>query len=170
MRIVVASCSLVLLVACGGSAPPAESAASESTWQGTPASAHVDEKLPANTLRRSEVRRVIAAGFPTFLQVVMLDDQPVFVGNKFHGFRIAAMANAPFWHGVDLRPGDVVTSVNGMPIEHPEEAFAAFRALETASELRVSSDRDGVARELRYAIVDDETSRTGANAPRTQVH
>ena len=170
MRTVLVCSSFFLLCACGGSAPPAESAASESTWQGPPAGLHPDAKLPANAVRRSDVRKAIAAGFPTFLQLVMLEDQPVLLGGKFHGFRIAAMANPMFWQGVDLRPGDVVTSVNGLPIEHPEEAFAAFRSLETAKEISVNYDRDGAPRELKYAIVDDEASRTGANPSRVQVH
>ena len=55
-----------------------------------------------------------------------------------------------------LKPGDVVTRIEGMPIEHPEEAIEAFNALQVASELRVDYERDGVARILRYRIVDDD--------------
>jgi type II secretory pathway component PulC len=98
---------------------------------------------------------VLAAGPGAFLQKVALDDHPVFAAGKFHGFRIAAL-QADSFTGVDLKPGDVVTRVEGMPIEHPEEAIEAFNALEVASELRVDYERDGVARMLRYRIVDDE--------------
>jgi type II secretion system protein C len=73
-------------------------------------------------------------------------------GGKFHGFRIAALHDSAFWKGVDLRPGDVVTSVNGFPIEHPEQAERAFESLDVASELRVAYERDGQARELVYLI------------------
>jgi type II secretory pathway component PulC len=59
------------------------------------------------------------------------------------------------WSGVDLRPGDVVTSVNGFPIEHPEQAQTVFDSLDVASELRVAYERDGQPRELAYAIVED---------------
>ena len=48
-----------------------------------------------------------------------------------------------------------MTGVNGFPIEHPEQAQTAFDSLEVASELRVAYERDGQARELVYAIVDD---------------
>jgi type II secretory pathway component PulC len=54
---------------------------------------------------------------------------------------------------VDLKPGDVVSGVNGFPIEHPEQAQTAFESLEVASELRVAYERDGQARELSYPIV-----------------
>ena len=78
----------------------------------------------------------------------------MFVGGKFHGFRIAALRDKPFWSGVDLAAGDVVTSVNGLPIEHPEQALTAFDSLDVASELRVAFERAGQPRELVYSIVD----------------
>ncbi len=66
---------------------------------------------------------------------------------------------------IDLKPGDVVTRIEGMPIEHPEEAIEAFHALEAASELRVDYERDGVPRTLRYQIVDDEGTTAAPLAP-----
>ena len=82
-------------------------------------------------------------------------DQPVFVAGKFHGFRIAALRDDSFWAGVDINPGDVVVSVNGFPIEHPEQAQTAFESLDVASELHVAYERDGQPRDLVYAIVDE---------------
>jgi len=104
---------------------------------------------------RSAVDAVVSEGLGMFLRRVDIDDQPVFVGGKFHGFRIAGLRDPQFWNGVDLKPGDVVTSVNGFPIEHPEQAQTAFESLEVASELRVVVEREGHPRELVYPIVDD---------------
>jgi type II secretory pathway component PulC len=106
-------------------------------------------------LPRSAVREVVAQGLGAFLQHVRLDDQPVRTGGKFRGFRIAALRGDRFWAGVDLKPGDVVTAVNGFPIEHPEQALTAFESLDVASELRVAYDRDGQSREISYGIADD---------------
>ena len=103
---------------------------------------------------RSAVHAVLSEGLGMFLRRVDVDDQPVFVGGKFHGFRIAGLRDPQFWSGVDLKPGDVVTSVNGFPIEHPEQALTAFESLDVASELRVAVERGGQPRELVYAIVD----------------
>jgi type II secretory pathway component PulC len=89
------------------------------------------------------------------LERVEFDDTPVLVGGKFHGFRIAALHGAGFWTGIDLRPGDVVTSINGLPIERPEQAQVAFESLDVASELRVAYERQGQPRELVFAIVDE---------------
>jgi type II secretion system protein C len=101
------------------------------------------------------VRAAISQGLGAFLRHVELDNQPVRADGKFHGFRIAALRDPDFWSGVDLKPGDVVTSVNGFPIERPEQAQTAFDSLGVASELRVSYERDGKPREIVYPIVDD---------------
>jgi type II secretory pathway component PulC len=110
---------------------------------------------PVHQLARSRIRAAVGQGLGAFLQHVELDDNPVQVGGKFHGFRIAALHDASFWNGVDLKAGDVVTLVNGFPIERPEQAQRAFESLESASELRVSYERDSEPRELVYPIVDD---------------
>ncbi len=139
---------------CAASPPPAEKppVAAPSL---TSASSTAAEPLPTHTLHRADVHRVVAAGLGAFLQRVSLDDHPVMLQGKFHGYRVTALAGDPsFWHDVDLKPGDVVTHVNGFPIEHPEEALEAFRSLEVASEIRVEYERNGASRELRYAIVD----------------
>jgi general secretion pathway protein C len=143
-------------VACGGTVRAAPVAQAQA-----PAAAPAPEPTaPANvpaehSVARSAVHAVVSEGLGMFLRRVDLDDHPVFVGGKFHGFRIAGLRDARFWNGVDLKPGDVVTSVNGFPIEHPEQAQTAFESLEVASELRVVVEREGQPHELVYAIVDD---------------
>jgi type II secretion system protein C len=110
---------------------------------------------PAHALTRSTIRAAIGQGLGAFLQHVELDDKPVLVGGKFHGFRITALHDGSFWSGVDLRPGDVVTRVNGLPIERPEQAQMAFESLGTAKELRVAYERDGEPLELVVPIAED---------------
>ena len=106
------------------------------------------------TLRRAEVHRIVANGLGAFLSRVSLDDHPAKTSDgKFVGFRITAL-QGDSWRGVDLKPGDVVTKVNGFPIERPEQALEVFQSLDIASELRVGVERDGVPRELRYSIID----------------
>lgn len=144
----------VVVAACGHAKPPVAEVAVSSPV--TPASPQ-QPVIPADAIRRSAIRDVLAAGPGAFLQKVSLDDHPVFEAGKFHGFRIAAL-QADSFRGVNLKPGDVVTRVEGMPIEHPEEAIEAFQSLQVASELRVDYERDGVARILRYRIVEDDAS------------
>ena len=151
------SFACLAVVACGHAAPPpAALAVPVAASVVAPAQPpKVGGPLPADAIGRSAIRNVLAAGPGAFLQKLTVDEHPVFSAGKFHGFRIAAL-QADSFRGVDLKPGDVVTRVEGMPIEHPEEAAEAFFTLQVASELRVDYERDGVPRTLRYRIVEDE--------------
>jgi type II secretory pathway component PulC len=98
------------------------------------------------------VKQTIAKGLGYFLRNVTVEDYPAMRANKFYGWKLR---NVNGELGVDLRPGDVVTRVNGMAIEHPEEADAAMRSLEKATALRVDFDRDGKSQSLELPITDD---------------
>ena len=79
--------------------------------------------------------------------------EPALTNGRFRGWRVVGLApDDPMWRGVDLAPGDVVTQVNGLPLEHPEQALAAFQSLAIAKELRVSLERNGARREIVYPI------------------
>jgi type II secretory pathway component PulC len=106
---------------------------------------------PVTSLKRAAVRETIQQGLGVFLQNVTLDDWPVMREGKFHGFKIKAIN--PQW-GIDLRPGDVVTRVNGVVPEHPEEADATLRSLEKAASVKVDFEREGKPRTLELPIVD----------------
>ena len=139
-------------VACGET-PPAKSV--ESAARGPEAAPTTTAAaVPAKTtsLKRSQVKAGIARGLGYFLQNVSVEDYPVMRANKFYGFKIKAISAEL---GVDLQPSDVVTRVNGMSIEHPEEADAAMRTLEKASALRVDFERDGKPRTLELPITED---------------
>lgn len=113
---------------------------------------------PPGSLFRTDVNRAVEDGLGYFLQRVSVD--PEIVAGKFQGFRIVELRPAEFWEGVDLKPGDVVTRVNGQSIERDIEAYNAFQGLLSAPSLRVSFVRGGSARELVFAIVDAPASGT----------
>lgn len=140
---------------CGEGGPPAKAPSAPGEAPPpmpatTAAAVPTPEKV--TSLRRSQVKQTISRGVGHFLQNVSLDDWPVMRDGKFYGFRLRAI-NADW--GVDLRAGDVVTRINGMMIEHPEEADAALRALDKATALRVDYERDGKALKLELPIVED---------------
>ncbi|MBX3188479.1 MAG: hypothetical protein KF819_15800 [Labilithrix sp.] len=152
IRLALLAGSSLALLACGSS-PPAKSAMNETLVPAVAPSNVPDVPVEKTTqLRRSAVKKTISRGLGYFLQGVSLDDYPVMKEGKFYGFKIKQIT--PEW-GIDLRPGDVVTRVNGMAIEHPDEADAAMRSLERASALRVDFDRDGKRQILELPIVEE---------------
>jgi type II secretory pathway component PulC len=137
---------------CGHSEPPAATA-DTAKMQPAAAGPEVREAPPSASLKRSEVRAAVKSGMGALLQRVIVDtEKPVFRQGKFLGFRITQM---PREWGADLKPGDVVTHVNGFSVERPESAYEALQSLEVASELRVDYERNGEPRSIRYSIVDD---------------
>jgi len=153
MRPVVTLLVGLVLFGCGGHAPPPLASAPAGRRGASVVGAVAGSDIPATSLRRSAVQEALSEGPGAFLQRVTVDEHPVYSGGKFQGFRIATL-RGDTWAGIDLRPGDVVTRVNGFSIEHPEDAAEAFYSLRVASELRVEFERDGEPRELRFAIVD----------------
>jgi len=145
----------VALVACGG-AKVSASATPAPVRPAAPSSSSAPDAavVPPGAIRRSAVRRALAAGPGAFLQRVELEDEPVFAKGRFHGFRIAKL-RGDGWEGIDLHPGDVVTRVNGKSVERPQDAFEVFHGLEVAREIRVDYERDGAPRAVAYPIVDD---------------
>ena len=136
--------------ACGASAPPPTAAP-------PPVSPAAKAQAPARTaasttLRRTEVASVVDAGFGSFLERVQVE--PSLDAGRFRGWTIVELSPPGFWEAVDLKPGDVVTSVNGLPIEREMDAWTAFQSLKTASELDVSYFRAGAERKLAYRILD----------------
>lgn len=141
--------------ACGGSQKETRSAASTSSTTSARTDVAPEPKgdTAKSTLKRSAAKATVQQGLGAFLQKVTVDERPVFLGGKFHGWRITALKGD--LSGIELRPGDVVTRVNGLPIERPEQALEAFRSVEVSSEIRIDYEREGEPRALRYAIVED---------------
>jgi type II secretory pathway component PulC len=132
------------LAACGGASTEAASTA--------PAAA-VDAKPPVpeeTELHRAALDGLLARGPAYVLAMVQID--PAKSGGRFVGFTIVSFrTQLPAY--LDLRPGDVVTRVNGLPIERPEQFFAVFEALKTAGEVKFDVLRDGERREIAVPIV-----------------
>jgi len=155
LRAVPVLSALVLLAGCGSTPAPRTADAKPKAPPSTTAAP--DEAAPARgpvtSLKRSEVKVTIARGVGYFLHDNQeLDVSPSIREGKFHGFRIESIKRE--W-GLDLRPGDVVTRVNGLPIERPEHAHSALVALEAAKALRVDYEREGKARTLELPIVEE---------------
>lgn len=146
----VLACAVSLLGACGPSYPESEYPSAPPV--GVAASADDYAPAPPGALWRRDVNEVLDAGLGKFLQ--RADLKPELQEGAFVGFRIVELHPPAWWQGVDLVPGDVITRVNGMPIEQPTDAHAAFESLRTSDKLVINYLRDGQPRELTYSIIE----------------
>jgi general secretion pathway protein C len=68
---------------------------------------------------------------------------PVLDGGKLTGVRVSAGADAALINQIGLRPGDIVTSVNGMPVDSLSRGQDIMSSLKNSSSVRVTVVRDG---------------------------
>jgi hypothetical protein len=91
---------------------------------------------------------VLRQGPPWLLSRVPVEE--VLEGKKFVGWRVQELPLE--WRNIELRAGDVVTAVNAMPIETPNDFWAAWTSLSVASELKIAYLREGEPMELSIPI------------------
>ncbi len=68
---------------------------------------------------------------------------PIRVGGRFLGYRVDPGANPALFNRLGLRPGDVVTSINGLPLNTPGGALAAMRGLRNPQNISLVIERNG---------------------------
>jgi type II secretory pathway component PulC len=141
---------VVLLAACGGGAAVPASPAAKPAPSAS-ASAVADTPARPGHVWRRDVVAVLSKGLPAFLQAFPVT--AVATDGKFRGWRLDAEPE-PAYRGAGLQVGDVVVSVNGGPIERPEQALKAWQSLAIAPELRIAFERAGERRETVFPIDD----------------
>lgn len=148
---------LALLVLCAGAAGMACGASYSGPEYPAkpPAGVNLGEEdltpAPPGALWRRDVDAALDAGLGRFLQHA--DLEPEMQAGAFVGFKIVELRPPAWWQGIDLVPGDIVTQVNGMPIEQPTEAHAAFESLRKSDKLVVKYLRKAEPRELTFTIL-----------------
>lgn len=154
--VLVFAASLVVGCAEHDAAPPQTPAKKPAPAAVPSASAQVPVTAPGHLSRR-EVELVLRQGPPWLLRRIVPEE--VIREGKFVGWRLLSL---PADWKTDLQEGDVVTKVNGLAIERPDDLWAAWMQLGSAAELRIAYEREGKARELVMPI--DGPSSAGAAA------
>jgi len=144
---------------CGASATP--SARDQGSAEAPETAEKAEAPLPpvaapSGHLARGEVDAALKQGPPWLLQRVRIEE--VIRKGKFIGWRVLDMP--PEWSGADIRTGDVVTRVNGVTLERPDDLWSAWTTLAVASDLRVHYERDGETREMLMPISGAPVSST----------
>jgi hypothetical protein len=129
----------------------------EAPTKDTAAEAEVpEENVPAGSLARSRVDAVLRKGPPWLLAHVEVEE--VLRKGTFIGWRVVSMPAG--WEGSGIKPGDVVTRVNGLGLEKPDDFFSAWTAVAGSKEIRVAYERDGKAEEVAMPIVGEPSADT----------
>jgi len=113
---------------------------------------------PKNTLYRDEVERAKSAGLGHFFEHIELEPQGEIDDNgrmvSFEGFQIVALRPANAWLSFDFAPGDLLTHLNGISVEHYSTWYNQFEALPKVEQIRVDLIRDGKPKTVIVRIID----------------
>jgi general secretion pathway protein C len=74
--------------------------------------------------------------------------QPVFANGKQQGFRVYPGRDRQAFARLGLQPGDLVTAIDGTPLDDPSRAEEILHTLGSSSEARVTILRNGVQQDL----------------------
>ena len=90
--------------------------------------------------------------------------QPVFAGGKMRGFRVYPGANRQAFARMGLRAGDLVTAINGTPLDDKDRAQEIFGTLNSSTDARVTITRANRQQELvlNIAQIAAEAEQLGA--------
>jgi len=78
--------------------------------------------------------------------------QPYQKDGKLYGYRIRPGKDRQLLRKFGLRSGDVVTMVNGIPMNNPIKALEVLRDLSTATQVTVEVERNGSSQSFTFSI------------------
>jgi general secretion pathway protein C len=86
------------------------------------------------------------------LMADIMRPQPVFAQGKQKGYRVYPGRNRQAFSRLGLRPGDLVMSINGTPLDDPARGQEIFRTLGSSSEAHITVMRSGQQQDLTLNI------------------
>ena len=78
----------------------------------------------------------------------LLRPQPVFAGAQLRGYRVYPGRNRGQFAKLGLQPGDLVTAVNGAPLDDPNRALETLRGVGMGAAVTLTIDRNGQPQQL----------------------
>lgn len=106
-----------------------------------PAPPPVAANLPVQSPVVDRMRQLIA-NEPGVISDI-LRPQPVYAQGKHRGFRVFPGRNRQAFVRLGLRPGDLVTAINGTPLDDPARSQEIFATLSSSSEAMLTVVRNG---------------------------
>jgi len=86
--------------------------------------------------------RSLAARNPAAITEI-IRPQPVFANGQQRGYRVYPGRNRQQFSKLGLMPGDLVTSINGTPLDDPARGMEILQSINSASDVTVTIERNG---------------------------
>ncbi|MBU6510015.1 MAG: type II secretion system protein GspC [Gammaproteobacteria bacterium] len=73
----------------------------------------------------------------------MMRAMPVMENGKLSGYRVFPVGNSNAFGKLGLEPGDVVTAVNGIPLDNPAQSLQVLNNIRTSEQVSITFTRNG---------------------------
>ncbi len=74
------------------------------------------------------------------------------VAGKLRGFRAYPGRNRNIFNKLGLKPGDLVTAINGQPLDDPQHSQEVFNTIQSSNTVTVSVDRGGQKQDITLNV------------------
>ena len=98
-------------------------------------------RAAAPPVRAASVREIVQQSAAGLTEVIR--PQPVFKDGRQQGYRVYPGRQRQQFAQLGLRPGDLITQINGMALDDPARGMEIFRSLADATSVTVTVDRNG---------------------------
>ena len=103
--------------------------------------AAVAPRASAPPARAASVQEVVQQSGAGLTEIIR--PQPVFKDGRQQGYRVYPGRQRQQFAQLGLRPGDLITQINGMALDDPARGMEIFRSLADATSVTVTIDRNG---------------------------
>ncbi len=101
------------------------------------------------TIKRSQVQAAVEDVNSLMKQVRI---RPHFTDGKPDGLRLTGIRPDSIFRNMGLRSGDIITGVNGKPIESVDDALKFYQSLQSSSNVQLQLKRRGQEKTIDYKI------------------
>ena len=117
--------------------------------------------MPAPTMNPvpqnlGELRQQIMNNPQRLMDVVRIMPVQDKAGGKLSGYRVFPTGNATAFNELGLRPGDIVTAVNGIGLTDPAQSMRVLSSLKTSDQISITVLRDGQPQTLTLDAAQDQ--------------
>ena len=109
--------------------------------------------------RSTNAQKLISQNAATFSEVIR--PQPFMPNGQLKGYRVFPGRNRQQFIALGLRPGDLVTAINGVALNNPAQGMEIFRSLGSSSQVSVTLERGGQQQTLNLDV--NQLSGAGGN-------
>lgn len=108
------------------------------------AAAGIRRATPARTpgpANQSSMQALISENAANFSEIIR--PQPFMPNGQLKGYRVFPGRNRQQFVALGLRPGDLVTEINGVALNNPAQGAEIFRTLSESSQVAITVERNG---------------------------